>query len=125
MDQLHLINSLVCFAIGSLLNITLLALVYRRVGGKDLRVYSHILAQTAVLDLCSLVVSVTGQPLYLSRGSVAVTAVVGVLVQEGGEGDEGHRRWNYALTMLYTFVTSAAVYSIPVQFYYRYTVLKK
>jgi len=72
-----------------------------------------------------LIVSVTGQPIYLSRGSVTLTAVVGVLVRGDGEGDEGSRKWNYAFMLLYTFVTSSAVYSIPVQFYYRYAVLKK
>lgn len=122
MDSVHRINSAVCFLAGSALNSLVLCLVVTRTS-EELRPYSCVLAQTALVDLASLAVNLLFQPVYLTLGADAMTGGIGLAVVDPARGGMGVRWWNFGWYLVYLFVTSAAVYGTAVPFYYRYRVL--
>lgn len=119
--QLHLSNALLCFAIGTPANLGLLWLIRHRTG-PELRLYSYILAQTALLDVALLLINVLFQPLFLSRGADSMTGAVGLALLDPSLSI-ANRCWNFSLFLLWLFTTSTMLFSVPVQFYYRYSLM--
>jgi Serpentine type 7TM GPCR chemoreceptor Srd len=124
-NQLHCPSMLACAAIGIPANIALLWLI-RHHTSTELRPYSRILAQTAILDTASLFMNVLLQPLFLSRGPYAIVGAVGPALLDYSTGSTesmANRRWNVILFITWQFITTTADYSLPLTFYYRFTVM--
>lgn len=120
-NQLHYPNILACFALGIPANIALLWLIRHRTS-TELRPYSRILAQTAILDTASLVINLLCQPIYLSRGTDYASYGVGLALCAPGIS-MACRWWNLLLSLTWVFCSALSIYSLSVQFYYRYTVM--
>jgi len=105
MDLVHRINSVVCFFLGTALNSLVLYLVRKRTS-EELRPYSCVLAQTAVVDLASLAVNLLFQPVYLTLGADSITGGLGLAVIDPAIGGMIIRWWNFGWYLLYLFINS-------------------
>lgn len=75
METLVRANGYVVFALGTLLNSTLIWLIVRK-SSRELRLYSRILLQVAVIDIADLVLTFLLMPVclcYMHRSSKSLT----------------------------------------------------
>lgn len=119
--QLHLWNTYICFAVGAPANLGLLWLIRHRTSS-DLRLYSCVLAQAALLDLFNLLINLFIHPLNLSRGNDSIQAGIGLALLDPSSSMT-NRWWNFSLLLLWSLSTTTIILSVAQQFYYRYTVV--
>ena len=121
MDSTVQASGIACFFVGNALNALLLLMIVMHTP-TELRVYSRILVQFIVVDALYLAVYVAVQPVYLNKSENAVVYGLGCLVLDAST-TQINRHWNFLLYATWVYVNSFAVYSTPLQFYYRYRVL--
>lgn len=116
-DSVHRLVAYVCFVVGIALNGTLLLLIWKR-ARTEVRVYSRILLQTALVGIAHLVLSFAYTPVLVVRDSRALVYGVGPLCMEAST--PGAQRWNLALHLAWTYVFFFGQYSVTVPFIHRY-----
>lgn len=126
MDTVHRVNNYVSFIVGSTLNATVLWLVAKK-SSKELRLYSRILLQTAVVDLVFLATTFLYSPVILIGNGRAVMYGVGPLSLEPADASSAAvaavRQWNLGAYTIWAYTLFFIQYSIAVPFIHRYFTL--
>ena len=115
------INATVSFAIGCTLNSILIWLILKR-SSTELRTYSRVLLQIALLSMAYSTISVLFAPVMLATAQSSVIYGVGWLARENDGSAETHV-WNANLTHVWSYLLYLTQFSVIVPFIFRYFAL--
>ncbi len=119
--QQLIINNWVCFILAMVANSFLLWLVWKRTPA-ELRIYSRILTQSAILNLATILTEQLMQPMIVSRGPYTMTCGLGWAVLDP-QGGEFNRQWNIVLLGATLFAWYSTFYTMSLAYYYRYVII--
>lgn len=148
MDRVHQINAYFCFVVGTGLNLTLIWLILRK-SSAELKLYSRILLQTAVLNLLFLILSAAIVPvitpltqwiapthrqghshlqIILIDNGITLQYGVGILTLDADTSQTGSQKWmarlwNFLILTLYCCVLVFNECAVSMQFLFRYYAL--